>query len=136
MRVFDVSVASVSLPPNFALKRRRLAGRVLNLKVDLYSHVRESVTRLVETAFVLRLAVIVIVPEQPCDGDTGSGRCSFPVTRKEYGFLRSRLGRRLSERLRGLKRRTAIGRTTLVVWLAPSIATATSVLRPTSAPRG
>ena len=76
------------------------------------------------------------VPEQPCEGETMSGRSSAARARKVYGALRSRLGRSEMPSSRGSKRRTVTGRGTLVVWLAPSTATAISVLRPTSPPRG
>ena len=50
--------------------------------------------------------------------------------------MRSRLGCSASVSAGELKRRTVTARTVLVVWLAPSTATAISVLRPTSPPRG
>ena len=68
-----------------------------NRTVTAYSHVRVSEVRVVETVLVPRLAVITTRPEQPCDGDTVVGRRSVPVARKEYGAVRSRLGRSDSE---------------------------------------
>ena len=44
-----------------------------------------SDARCVATVLVPRLAVIVIVPEQPWVGETVVGRESVPVARKEYG---------------------------------------------------
>ena len=124
------------MPPNFAWKRTLRAVRVLNENVVRYSHVRVSATRLDWKTLLPFLAVKVIVPEQPCEGETGSGRVILPVIENEYGALRSRLGRSESVMSLAAKRRTLIARTALAVWPAPSVATATSVLRPTSPPRG
>src|ERR1700754_4616735 len=98
------------------------AARFLNENVVRYSHVRDRLYRLVESSFVPRLAENVIVPLQPCDGETGSGRVILPVMLNEYGALRSRLGRSDSVMAFGAKRRTVIARTRLVDWPAPSIA--------------
>ena len=136
VRTFDEAPVSTSLPPNFAWKRTREAVRFLNVNVALYSHVRVSVTRLVEISFVPRLAENVIVPLQPCEGATGSGRVILPSRRNAYGALRSRLGRSVSVMSLAAKRRTVIARTALAVWPAPSEAIAISVLRPMSPPRG
>ena len=49
------------------------------MKVVLYSQVRVSETRLVVISLVPRLALKVIVPEQPWEGETGSGRVILPL---------------------------------------------------------
>ena len=58
----------------------------------LYSQVRESVTRLVETTFEPALGGQRDRARQPCEGGTGSGRRTRPVARNAYGALRSRPG--------------------------------------------
>ena len=74
MRTFEEAPLSTSLPPNFAWKRTLRAVRVLNENVVVYSQVRVSVTRLDWKTLLPFLAVKVIVPAQPCEGETGSGR--------------------------------------------------------------
>ena len=85
MRFFDVFAASTSLPPKLARIFRLGEVRVRNLNVAEYSHTRDSRARLVETTFLPRLAVSVTVPEQPCEGETISGRSRRPRARKLYG---------------------------------------------------
>jgi len=61
-----------------------------------------------------------------------AGRRSRPLVVKRKGRRRSRLGTVVALSERGVKRSTLTVRTAEAVWPAPSVATAVSVVRPTS----
>ena len=118
MRPRDERASVELLPANRALKRRRLAGRELNRTRIEYVQLLRSLARREETVRRPAFAVTRTLPEH------APAPRSVPRARNEYGPRRSRVGLSRIDSELGRKRVTSTGRGTLVVWLAPSTATA------------